>query len=140
MGGTEQLTSHELTKAQALAYKDAGLPTREIAEKTGMSLSALGRLFTQSKLVNDPLATGPLIVPTRKVGSGRPPKITEDMKKGMEKALKKDPTLMAKQLKNKVDGMTDMKVRTIQDVLCRVMGLRSELIRLASGTRRGTRT
>ena len=131
---------HELTKAQALAYKDAGIPTRDIAEKTGMSLSALARLFTQSKLVNDPLATGPLIVPTRKVGSGRPPVITEKMKKGMEKALKEDPTLTAKELKTRVAGMTQMKVRTIQDVLCRVMGLRSELIRSASGTRRVTRS
>ena len=126
---------HKLTKAQALAYKDAGLPTREIAVKTGMSLSALGRLFTQSKLVNDPLATGPLIVPTRKVGSGRPPKIMENMKKGMEKALKKDPTLTAKELKNKVVGMTDMNVRTIQDVLCRVMGLRSEVTGLSKRKR-----
>ena len=109
--------AHELTKAQALAYKDVGLSTREIAEKTGMSTSALSRLFTQSKAVNVLPTARPLTVPPRKVGSGWPPKITEDMKKGMEKALKKYPTLTAKQLKNKVDGMTDMEVRTIQDVL-----------------------
>ena len=105
-----------------------------------MSLSALSQLFAQSKLVNEPATARPLIVPTRKVGSGRPPVITEKMKKGMEKALKEDPTLTAKELKTKVPGMSDMKVRTIQDVLCRVMGFRSELVRSASGTRRVTRS
>ena len=127
--------AHELTKAQALAYKDAGHNIHEIGEKTGMSSSALSCLFALSKVVNVP-PTRPLTVPPRKVGSGWPPVITEKMKKGMEKALEKDPTLTAKQLKDKVVGMTDMNVRTIQDVLCRVMGLRSKIVR----TRRGTRT
>ena len=111
----------ELTKAQALTYKEAVLSLAKIAVKTGMSRSALSHLFALAEKLPQTL---PQTVQPRKVGSGHPPIITETMKK----EIKKDPTLSAKQLKVKVSGMSRKKVRTIQDVLCRVMGLHSECV------------
>ena len=51
--------------------------------------------------------------------------ITSLMRKRMKKALNKNPKLSARELKKKLLCLRSIPVRTIQDVLCRVMGLRS---------------
>ena len=57
--------THKLTKAQDLSYKEAGLSVAKIVAKTGMSRSALSRLFTLAeKLPQSWLQT----LPPRKVG------------------------------------------------------------------------
>ena len=109
-------------RAQALAYKDAKMSVATIMSKTGMSNSALHRLFKAAKAVPETL---PLAVPTRKAGSGRPPVITALMRRKMKTSLNKNPKLSASELKQKLKCPRSIPVRTIQDVLCRVMGLRS---------------
>ena len=109
-------------RAQALAYKDAKMSVATIMDKTGMSNSALHRLFKAAKAEPETL---PLAVPTRKPGSGRPLVITALMRRKMKTALNKNPKLTARELKKKLLCLRDIPVLTIQDVLCRVMGLRS---------------
>ena len=118
------MAKHSLmtVKAQALAYHDVKMMLSKITAKTGMSSSALKHLFRAAR--SEP-ATLPLSVLRRKAGSGWPPVVTDEIKKKMKRAHNTNPKLTARDLKKKLLCLSSVPVRTIQDVLCRVMGLRS---------------
>ena len=96
-----EMPKHPLmtVRAQALAYRDAKVPLPTIMTKTGMSNSALHRLFKAAKSEPETL---PLSVPSRKPGSGWPLVITALMRRKMKTALNTNPKLTARELKKKL--------------------------------------
>jgi transposase len=73
-----------------------------------MSLWTLRRILTHAKKnTNTPVLA-------RKTGTGQTPKITSHTLKQMKEALRKNPCLTAKQLKERILGMALVNVRWIQ--------------------------
>jgi hypothetical protein len=86
---------------------------KTISEQCNMSERTLGRILTHAK-------KNPNIpVLARKTGTGRTPKITSYTLKQMKEALRKNPCLTAKQLKERIPGLTLVNVRWIQR-LCKL--------------------
>jgi transposase len=99
-------------KKVAITLWKAKVPLKAIREQCNMSERTLRRILTHAK--ENPITP----VLARKKGTGRTPKVTSHTLKQMKDALRKNPCLTAKQLKERIPGLALVNVRWIQQ-LCK---------------------
>lgn len=96
-------------KSVVLALVREGLSNREIGRKIGRSEAAVRRVKRAAS------ASGTSATPCRKPGSGRPKKTNKRTDKLLEREVKRDPFITAKELKGNYNSLLEnVSVRTLQ--------------------------
>ena len=112
----------DVEKAKCLAWIQEKVRQEEVAFRLKVSLSSVKRLVAKSKQIskND--------LPSRKPGSGRPKKVTDEAIKIIQKAIRKNPRLTSKELKDQhPKHLNSLSLRTIRRVLFVELGLTSHV-------------
>lgn len=105
-------------KSMVMALVGEGLSNREIGRKLGRSESAVRRVKKAAAML------GTAAAPERKKGTGRKRKTHPRTDKLLEREVRKDPFITAKELKEAhADVLGEVSVRTIQDRLQRHLKL-----------------
>jgi len=109
-------------KAKAIAWRQENVSVNEIAQRLGRGRMSIFRLFSKMKI------SGRNEMPKRKPGSGRPRKATAFVKEELMKYIVKYPMATATDIMADLPHVVgDMAVRTVQDILCRELGMRSKV-------------
>jgi transposase/transcriptional regulator with XRE-family HTH domain len=112
----------DVQKARALAWNQEHVSQVEICRRLGVSRSTISRLFSAAKKLN------PDVLPSRKIGSGRPRKVSVKMLKKISKDICENPFMTARQIKNKNPRLLDdISLRTIRNVLLNYLNLKSRV-------------
>ena len=109
----------DLEKGKALAWLEAKLKQKDIAQRLGVSLSTIERLAKKRKI-------NPNLVPTRKVGSGRKKIASKSLIKFIEKKITENPKMTSKEMKAKYKKtLGKLSERTIRRILLNDLNLPS---------------
>ena len=112
----------DVQKARALAWHQEHVTQVEISRRLGVSRSSISRLLSAAMNLN------PDVLPSRKIGSGRPRKVSVKMLKKISKDVCENPFLTARQIKNKNPRLlADISLRTIRYVLFEYLNLKSRV-------------
>jgi transposase len=108
-------------KARILSWKEDGMSTAEIAKRLGRHRASIDRLWAKSK------GLPKFVIPQRKIGSGRPKKMTNVMRKMLKRQAVKFPEMTAADLQNSVPELRTVSERTIQRTLQRDLKMPSRI-------------
>lgn len=109
----------DLEKGKALAWLEARLKQKDIAQRLGVSLSTIERLARKRKKNSN-------LVPTRKVGSGRKKIASKSLIKFIEKKITENPKMTSKEMKAKYKKtLGKLSERTIRRILLNDLNLPS---------------
>jgi IS30 family transposase len=100
-------------KVRILSWKDDGMSTAEIAKRLGRYKASIDHLWAKSK------GLPKFVIPQRKMGSGRPKKMTKVMKKMLKRQAVKFLQMTSADLQNSVPELRIVSERTIQRTLQR---------------------
>ena len=101
----------DVEKARCLGWLEEGATQKQCAKRLGVHVNTIKRLVSKNKSTKED-------IPQRKIGSGRPRKLTQQAIKTIKKALQKNPSLTAKSLKTlHPDELKDISLRTIRRVI-----------------------
>jgi transposase len=95
-------------QAKIIAWSEAGLSSRAIAERIGQDKATINRIVNKAKLLSKD------DIPVRKSGSGRPRLMTDDKLLMLKRQIRKYPAMTAADLKETVPELSSFSDRTIQ--------------------------
>jgi transposase len=120
--GVKKLTIEE--KATIIAYRNAGMKTKDIIARTGCNATTINRVLAASKKLRN---SG---IPERKKGSGRPRKVTKIILKSLKRQIDKYPTMTAGQLRATVPEAAVLSDRSVQRALQKDLKMPSRIAAL----------
>jgi transposase len=106
-------------RAKIIAWSEAGLSSRAIAERIGRDKATVNRIVNKVKLLSKD------DIPVRKPGSGRPRLMTDDKLLMLKRQIRKYPAMTAADLKETVLEVLSLSDRTIQHHLQKSLSLPS---------------
>ena len=108
MVGRKQFTAED--KRVAIELRKAGVPLKKIRDQLQISAASLKRVLAHARKNPDsPVAQ-------RKKGTGRKSTVDKETLDLMKKKLDKEPTLSAKNLKDRIPALQHLSIRSIQRI------------------------